>query len=114
MGKKQAPSINKDGIVRELTEIIREDSKLDHLQGIRLTDVSRIVGHFITVIENNLMKGLHVKLVGFGTIFPHKRPAREANKPTTKDKIQVNESWVAKFTCGNPLMTKLTNNFSDK
>ena len=112
MINRQAPSINKDGMVRQVTKKIREDDQLKHLQEIRLVDVSRIMTHLISVIEESLLKGLNVKFVGFGTFQLYKRPSRFANKPGTKEKILVKESWVAKFTCGKPLTKKLTDHFS--
>lgn len=109
--KKPAPAINKDGIVRELTEEIRKDESLSHLNNIRLEDVNTIVTLLFKRITRNLIKGLNFKLVGFGTLYVHKRKEHMANKPNTTDKVHVKESYVVKLRCGKPLKAELNANY---
>lgn len=63
---------------------------------------------FIEAVQQALVDGEKVTLVGFGVFQPHRRnarPAREGRNPQTGEAIQLAatpESTVPKFTPGKP------------
>ena len=57
----------------------------------------------IEAINNALIEGDKVQLIGFGTFSVNERPAREGINPATKEKITIAAKKVAKFKAGAEL-----------
>lgn len=54
-------------------------------------------------IQEALVAGDSVALIGFGTFAVNERPAREGINPATKQKITIAAKKVAKFKAGSAL-----------
>lgn len=61
----------------------------------------------IDVIQNALIKGDEVKLVGFGTFTRTKRKARVGRNPQTGKEVKIEAAYVAKFRPGKDLKEAL-------
>lgn len=51
-------------------------------------------------IQQSLMKGEQVNLVGFGTFYVGERAARTGRNPRTGDEIQIRAAKIPKFRAG--------------
>lgn len=78
----------------ELVDAIAEKA------GITKTNVAAAVGAFISVVEDEVIKGNKVALVGFGTFEPRKREARTGRNPKTGEAIQIAAKTVPAFVAG--------------
>lgn len=58
---------------------------------------------FIDVVSSELVKGGTVQLVGFGTFTTAKRAEKTGINPSTKEKMVIPASTVAKFKPGKKL-----------
>ena len=58
-------------------------------------------------VNEALIAGDKIQLVGFGTFSVNERPAREGINPATKEKIQIAAKKVAKFKAGAELADAL-------
>jgi len=54
----------------------------------------------VSVIEETLVKGDKIQLVGFGTFETRKRAARKGRNPQTKEEIKIPASTVPVFKAG--------------
>ena len=54
----------------------------------------------VSVIEETLVKGDKIQLVGFGTFETRKRAARKGRNPQTKEEIKIPASVVPVFKVG--------------
>ena len=54
----------------------------------------------VSVIEETLVKGDKIQLVGFGTFETRKRAARKGRNPQTKEEIKIPASVVPVFKAG--------------
>lgn len=66
-------------------------------------DVTRILDALTRIVERTLKKGDKLQWSGFGTFAISRRPARIGINPSTKEKIQLPETVVAKFKPGKNL-----------
>lgn len=66
-------------------------------------DVTAILEACLSVIEDAIKHGEDISLHGFGTLGVHKREARTAKHPVTKETVEVKERYVPKFSFGNNL-----------
>lgn len=78
----------------ELVDAIAEKA------GITKTNAAAAVGAFISVVEDEVIKGNKVALVGFGTFEPRKREARTGRNPKTGEAIQIAAKTVPAFVAG--------------
>jgi len=62
---------------------------------------------FISSVEEALVKGDKVVLVGFGTFEVRKRAARKGRNPQTKKEIQIPASKAPVFKAGKALNEKV-------
>ncbi|NLH96305.1 MAG: HU family DNA-binding protein [Clostridiaceae bacterium] len=62
---------------------------------------------FISSVEEALVKGDKVVLVGFGTFEVRKRAARKGRNPQTKKEIQIPASKAPVFKAGKVLKEKV-------
>ena len=75
--------------------------------GLSKKDADKAVAAFVEVVEEELVKGGKVQLVGFGTFEVAKRAARTGLNPLTKEKIKIKASKAPKFKAGKALKDKL-------
>ena len=82
------------------TELIE---KIAAGSGLPKTDAKKALDATVAAIQEALVAGDKVALVGFGTFSVGERPAREGINPLTKEKIQIAAKKVAKFKAGSDL-----------
>lgn len=85
----------------ELITSIAEKSKLTK------KDAEAALKGTIESIEEALVKGEKVALVGFGTFEVRERAAREGVNPRTKDKIQIEACKAPAFKAGKDFKEKV-------
>lgn len=68
---------------------------------------TEFINSFIDTVEEKLMQGEKVQLVGFGTFMTRRRESREGRKPGTGEKINIPASTVPVFKAGKSLKEKL-------
>jgi len=66
-------------------------------------DVASIVDAFLYSIEDALKRGDQISIYGFGVLEPHYRAARSTLIPGTKERVNVEERYVPKFSPGKNL-----------
>ncbi len=71
--------------------------------GLSKKDADKALGAFIETVEETLVKGDKIQLVGFGTFEVRERAARTCLNPQTKAKISVPASKVPAFKVGQGL-----------
>ena len=81
----------------ELIEKIAAGSELSK------ADAKKALDATVASIQDALVAGDKISLVGFGTFSVNERPAREGINPATKEKIQIAAKKVAKFKAGAEL-----------
>ena len=72
-------------------------------------DSERALKAFIESVEETLIKGEKIQLVGFGTFETRERAAREGRNPRTKEAIKIPASTVPAFKPGKELKEKVNN-----
>lgn len=65
--------------------------------------VERVIETFLDEIEAEILKGVNVHLVGFGTFECRRKSQREGRDPVTHHPIQIPESVHVAFKMGNTL-----------
>ena len=68
--------------------------------GLKKKDAESAVNAFMEVVQQAMVEGDKVQLIGFGTFSVNERPAREGVNPATKEKIAIAAKKVAKFKAG--------------
>ena len=71
--------------------------------GLSKAEAKKALDATTAAIEEALVKGDKIQLVGFGTFSVNERPAREGINPATKAKIKIAAKKVAKFKAGAEL-----------
>ncbi len=66
-------------------------------------DVARFLDTLTRIVERTLVSGDKVQWSGFGTFNVSRRPARMGINPSTKERISLPETVVAKFKPGKNL-----------
>ncbi len=66
-------------------------------------DAQKFFDAFTDVVESALQKDDQVQITGFGKFYVQKREARQGINPQTKEKKNIADSKVPKFTAGNDL-----------
>ena len=66
-------------------------------------DAERALNAFIQTVEETLVKGEKVQLVGFGSFEVRKRAARKGRNPQTKEEIKIPASKAPVFKAGKAL-----------
>lgn len=75
--------------------------------GITQKQAAEFINAFVDTVEEKLIEGNKVQLVGFGTFSTRKRESREGRKPGTGEKIIIPDSIVPVFRAGKNLKEKL-------
>ena len=70
-------------------------------------DAEAAINAVVASIEEALVKGEKVQLVGFGTFSTTKHPARKGRNPQTGKEIMIAEKTVVKFKAGAELVNSL-------
>lgn len=68
--------------------------------GLSKADSTRALDAFLESVEDALVNGEKVQLVGFGTFETRERAAREGRNPRTKETINIPASTVPVFKAG--------------
>ena len=75
--------------------------------GITQKQASQFINSFVETVEEKLVEGEKVQLVGFGTFMTRKREKREGRKPGTGEIIEIPASIAPVFKAGKGLKEKL-------
>ncbi len=75
--------------------------------GVTQKQASEFISALVETIEEKLMEGDKVQLVGFGTFIARKRESREGRKPGTDEKIIIPARVVPVFKAGKVFKEKL-------
>ncbi|MCF8010875.1 MAG: HU family DNA-binding protein [Clostridiales bacterium] len=67
----------------------------------------KVVDTFFNCVEETLVKGDKLQLVGFGTFETKERAARKGRNPQTGEEIDIPESRVPSFKPGKQLKENL-------
>ncbi len=70
-------------------------------------DVEAVINAAFASIEDAVIAGEKVQIIGFGTFETKKRPARTGINPATRATITIPASKRLSFTCGKTLKAKL-------
>lgn len=71
-------------------------------------DAERAVNAFVTSVEEALVGGDKVSLVGFGTFEVRTRSARKGRNPQTGEEISISASKVPAFKAGKALKDSIS------
>ncbi len=85
----------------ELIDAIAKES------GLKKKDAEAALAATINAIENALVKGEKVQLVGFGTFETKTRAAREGRNPKTGETIKIAASKNPTFSAGKAFKEKV-------
>ena len=75
--------------------------------GLSKKDAEKALLAFTGSIEESLIKGDKVQLIGFGTFEVKERPAREARNPRTGETVKIAASKAPYFKAGKGLKDKV-------
>lgn len=70
-------------------------------------DAEMALNAVLAAIEDALVKGNNVQLIGFGTFEAKSRAARKGRNPQTGDEIKIPASKTATFKIGKKLKEKI-------
>ena len=85
----------------ELVNAIAAEAKLTKVQAKDALEAA------LKDVEEALVKGDKVALIGFGTFAVNEKPARTGLNPATKEKIEIPAKKVVKFKAGKELAEKV-------
>ncbi|MDP8227868.1 MAG: HU family DNA-binding protein [Candidatus Electryoneaceae bacterium] len=68
--------------------------------GLKAKDIEVVIKSFTNVVIDAVARGEKVSLIGFGSFSKITRKARQGLNPSTKEKMQIPEKTVPKFTPG--------------
>ena len=85
-------------------ELVR---KIAEKTGMSQAKTRKFLDTFIEVMEEELVRGGEVKLLGFGTFRVVKRKGRKGTDPRTRKPIKIPAKKVVKFRAGKRLTKKL-------
>lgn len=70
-------------------------------------DIARILDAFAKIVSRTLKLGDKIQLSGFGTFAASRRSARIGINPSTKERIHLPETVIAKFKPGKILKNSM-------
>ena len=82
------------------TELV---TRMAEKTGLTKKDAEALLGAFTSTVEEALVEGDKVQLVGFGTFEVRERAARKARNPQTGEEISIKASKVPAFKAGKAL-----------
>ena len=71
--------------------------------GLSKKDAEVALKAFAEIVEEELVQGGRVQLVGFGTFEVSERPAREGRNPRTGETMKIEATKAPKFKAGKAL-----------
>lgn len=83
----------------ELIEIIAAENKIPKIKA------KAILTSFLTTVQNAVVEGDKVTLVGFGVFEAQNTKARTGHNPRTKAKVKIEAKRRPKFTAGRAFKT---------
>jgi len=92
----------------ELIKVIK-DAVSETLEGVTVKDTTVFVDATIKVIQDAVIKGEKVQLVGFGTFEVVERAAREGRNPHTGESLHIEASKAPKFKAGKAFKDAVKN-----
>jgi len=75
--------------------------------GLNRAQAKEALDAFIVSVSTSLRAGKEVRLVGFGSFVPIKRPAGTARNPRTGETVKRKASQTCRFRVGDALKTVL-------
>lgn len=93
------------------TELIKvvKDTVSETLEGVTAKDTAVFVDATIKAIQDTVIAGERVHIVGFGTFETTTRSAREGRNPATGESISIPASKVPKFKAGKAFKEAVKN-----
>ena len=82
-------------------------TKVAEKSGLTKKDVNKVVDSFMETVEETLLQGEKVVLVGFGTFEVKTRKARSGRNPRTGEVIEVAEKNIPVFKAGKAIKDKI-------
>lgn len=82
-------------------------TKVAEKSGLTKKDVNKVVDSFMETVEETLLEGEKVVLVGFGTFEVKTRKARSGRNPRTGEVIEVAEKNIPVFKAGKAIKDKI-------
>lgn len=82
-------------------------SKMAEKSGLTKKDTESALKAFMESVEETLVAGDKVQLIGFGTFETRERAAREGRNPQTKEVIHIPASIAPAFKAASSLKEKL-------
>ncbi len=82
-------------------------AKISEKSGLTKKDANKVVDSFIETVEEALVDGEKVVLVGFGTFEVKTRKARSGRNPRTGEVINVAEKSIPVFKAGKAIKDKV-------
>ena len=92
----------------ELIKVIK-DTVSETLEGVTAKDTTVFVDATIKAIQDAVIKGEKVQLVGFGTFEVVERAAREGRNPHTGESLHIEASKAPKFKAGKAFKDAVKN-----
>lgn len=93
------------------TELIKvvKDTVSETLEGVTVKDTAVFVDATIKAIQDTVIAGENVQIVGFGTFETTTRAAREGRNPATGESISIPASKSPKFKAGKAFKDAVKN-----
>lgn len=93
------------------TELIKvvKDTVSETLEGVTARDTAVFVDATIKAIQDTVIAGERVQIVGFGTFETTTRSAREGRNPATGESISIPASKAPKFKAGKAFKEAVKN-----
>lgn len=93
------------------TELIKvvKDTVSETLEGVTAKDTAVFVDATIKAIQDTVIAGERVQIVGFGTFETTTRTAREGRNPATGESISIPASKAPKFKAGKAFKEAVKN-----
>lgn len=93
------------------TELIKvvKDTVSETLEGVTAKDTAVFVDATIKAIQDTVIAGERVQIVGFGTFETTTRSAREGRNPATGESISIPASKAPKFKAGKTFKEAVKN-----
>lgn len=93
------------------TDLIKvvKDTVSETLEGVTAKDTAVFVDATIKAIQDTVIAGERVQIVGFGTFETTTRSAREGRNPATGESISIPASKAPKFKAGKAFKEAVKN-----
>lgn len=96
--------MNKTDLVKVVKDTVSET-----LEGVTAKDTAVFVDATIKAIQDTVIAGEKVQIVGFGTFESVERAARKGKNPQTKEEIEIPASKSPKFKAGKSFKDAVKN-----